>query len=407
MAAVEPVVLAEYEQVDVELPPSTVHAVAALAGSRLTISPTEQTGRWTVRAGSHVGTIAVDDFRLLIRPKVTGANFFHMLEAGGDALDVDPSLFDYAAVDDLVAAFATFYARLLERTLARGISRRYVAESDRLVAMRGRFDVRGQIALAGLPLPVACTFDEHTPDVPVSRVVRAAAERLLRVPRVVAGTRQLLGSLIGRLDDVGPLRFGDVERSSTLDRLDAHYGPVLRLARLVLSGSSITDAPATFGASSFLVDMNVLFEQYVEASLRRALRGRLDVVGQRTVRLDDAGSVRMRPDLLFSPSARGAHGVVYVGDAKYKLTSDGFGREADYYQLLAYLTALDVDEGVLVYCRHDGSAPPREVVVRHAGRRLMTYPLSLLGSPAAMDREVAELAEWIAGRSHTLASRRL
>jgi 5-methylcytosine-specific restriction enzyme subunit McrC len=55
-----------------------------------------------------------------------------------------------------------------------------------------------------------------------------------------------------------------------------------------------------------------------------------------------SGQVRMKPDLEFRRQGTTA----YVGDIKYKLTADARARNADYYQLLAYTTAMDLPEGV-------------------------------------------------------------
>lgn len=91
------------------------------------------------------------------------------------------------------------------------------------------------------------------------------------------------------------------------------------------------------------------------ARLRRAPRGRLEVLSQHSVPLDADRHASMRPDLVFRRGGR----PVFVADSKHKLTEDGDGRDRDYYQLLACCTALDLPEGLLVYCRHDGSAPPQ------------------------------------------------
>jgi hypothetical protein len=62
------------------------------------------------------------------------------------------------------------------------------------------------------------------------------------------------------------------------------------------------------------------------------------------------------PDLWFHHPSSGS--VTYVGDIKYKLTADAQARSTDYYRLLAYATALDLPEGVLIYCQTDGANLP-------------------------------------------------
>src|SRR5439155_23704977 len=130
----------------------------------------------------------------------------------------------------------------------------------------------------------------------------------------------------------------------------------------------------TAGAAVFLVDMNKVFEEFVESRLRRYLVGRLVVHGQWPDRLDVAGSVRIKPDLVFESVARE---TTYVADSKYKVTADGIGRETDYYQLLAYTAALNLREGLLIYCQHDGNALPQEIEVRHIGVQLRTWAVRL------------------------------
>ena len=63
--------------------------------------------------------------------------------------------------------------------------------------------------------------------------------------------------------------------------------------------------------------------------------------------------------------------------------------------MLAYTTALDLPEGVLIYCSAEGAQPDRVLEVVHTGKQLWTYPLHLAGSPAEVERNLATLATWI------------
>jgi 5-methylcytosine-specific restriction enzyme subunit McrC len=240
-------------------------------------------------------------------------------------------------------------------------------------------NIAAQQRLAGLALPIECRYDEYTGDIALNRILKGALTRLLRLPYVTVSTRQALQALDGRLAEAADVTTPQDLRSETVfTRLNDHTRPAERLARLVLSGSSILDAVGTAGAAVFLVDMNKVFEEFVEARLRHYLAGSLVVLGQWPDRLDAAGAVRIRPDLVFE-SHSGA--TVYVADSKYKVTANGYGREADYYQLLAYTTALNLREGLLIYCQHDGSDPPREVEARNSGTRLRTSAVRLAGTP--------------------------
>jgi 5-methylcytosine-specific restriction enzyme subunit McrC len=146
----------------------------------------------------------------------------------------------------------------------------------------------------------------------------------------------------------------------------------------------------------FLIAMNKAFEDFVTARLRRYLSAQLLVHPQRRSHLDTAGQVRIKPDLVFE---RRPGGIAYVADTKYKVTSDGLGREADYYQILAYATALNVPEGLLIYCQHDGTVPPRHVDVRNLGTRLATWAVHLAGTPGHIEEQLQALARHIASRA--------
>lgn len=105
--------------------------------------------------------------------------------------------------------------------------------------------------------------------------------------------------------------------------------------------------------------------------------------------------VGMKPDLEFVRDGR----TVYVGDTRYKLIDTAERKSGDYYQMLAYTTALKIDEGVLIYCRNTGGSREKAVTVRHTGDRLMTYALGLSGSAADISRELETLADWIVERA--------
>jgi 5-methylcytosine-specific restriction enzyme subunit McrC len=154
---------------------------------------------------------------------------------------------------------------------------------------------------------------------------------------------------------------------------------------MVLENETLRHAAGGSEASAFLIDMNKVFEDFVSERLARYLTGHLAVAAQRSLPLDTGGQVRIRPDLIFE-RARGQ--IVYVADIKYKVTDDGYGREADYYQILAYAATLGIPEGMLIYCQRDGAAPPRDVEVRILGTRLRTWMVDFSGSRTQVERQM-------------------
>jgi 5-methylcytosine-specific restriction enzyme subunit McrC len=381
--------LREWEIAEVELSTGGARLLAELAGTRLAVGVGREPGTWTIAATSHVGTFVTPELELLVRPKVPMHNLFQMLDVGLRHASFDSSTFAFGADRSLLAAIAQLYARSVERAIGSGLVRSYRPENDRLLALRGRIDVPALVRRPGLPAPVPCAFDEYTSDIFENRALKAALRHLLRVPGIRPTTRRSLNHTLARFEEVadGPVDVAAIDRL-VFNRLNRHYRAPLRLAQLILRNLSLIDRIGSTDASAFTVDMNVVFQDWVTDRLQRHLRGDLRVVAEPTEHLAMRRQIPMYPDLVFYAGER----LVYVADVKYKITGSGLARNSDYYQLLAYATALGLPEGVLIYCQVDGSTPEREVEVRRAGTRLRTYAMDLSGSPDNIETAAVELA---------------
>lgn len=383
-------VLSEYGSINLDL--SRDQAVSLQRTGYVEVVPA-QDGQWRVTASSYVGSLVVDGVELLIRPKINPENLFLLLEPGLPSSAWRKESSAYASTSDLLPSVVAFFAKTVETTLGRGVLRSYESRHEPLVALRSRLDVSQQFKRAGVLTPVSCSFDDFSEDIIENRVIRAALRLALRVPRVDPGERQRMMRQLVALEGVSdsPVDAETVD-SIYFTRLNQHYEPMLGLARLILSNLTLTDAGGSTSASSFMVDMNDLFQRFLTERLRRILRGSLDVVDEPIVHLGAGQQVTMRPDLEF----RDSNGMArYVGDIKYKWAEQAHGRSSDYYQLLAYTTALDLPEGVLVYCRRKDEIGRKTVTVKHAGKRLVLRSIDLTGPPEMVDREIATLASEI------------
>ena len=379
----------------------------------ISVATDREPGWWRVSTRQWVGGFSLGDLRVIVRPKIKPENLFFLLEVGLPPEAWQAEAIDYATNDELLPALVSFFARTAETTLARGLFHHYRHEEDDLLALRGRIDFVRQFRRGGVLVPMACSWDDFTADVDENRCLTAAIRLALRVPDVPHDDRRRLRRLLAALDGVA-----EPTASVALDRLDRiqytrlneHYRPALRLARLILANCTLQDQHGDTAASAFMLDMNQLFEDFVTSRLQRKLRGRLDVKAQSRPHLDVEKRVEIRPDLAFLQ-----HGeTIGVADLKYKLidgessaagTVGPLARHGDYYQLLAYTTALGLPEGTLIYCADvnenealerqtaNGSLSTSTITVRHAGTRLHTVAIDLSGSPRDIDAQIAALAE--------------
>ncbi|MEU6096198.1 restriction endonuclease [Streptomyces sp. NPDC047079] len=353
-------------------------------------------GRWSLRAGSKVGSVAVgvpgadETFIVRIVPKTPIARLFFLvgysLDPKGPWRDGEVEVAEHR---DLLPALAHAVERQVDQALRRGLLQGYRATEESALVVRGRIREAEQIRRRfGATLPVEVTYDEFTTDIAENRLLRAAVDRLLRLPGVPRDVRRRLLHQRARLADVAVVVRGQPLPEWWPTRLNARYHTALSLARVVLDNASAEHASGGLRIDGFLFDMNKLFEDFVTVALRETLSGsgrsaRL----QDAHHLDEAAAVRMRPDFVLY----GADGApVAVVDAKYKTEKRGGFPETDLYQMLAYCTALGLREGHLVYAK--GNASHAAHRVRHAGILIRQHALDLDQQPAGLLADIAAVA---------------
>ena len=347
-------------------------------------------GVYRLTSGSTVGAVEIDGLSVLIRPKIP---IPQLLSLACYASKFKPrrELFDFEEHVALPDVLALALASAADRAFSRGLLHGYRAEEEALYTVRGRIRFDEQIRRRfGVPLPVEVRYDEFTDDILENRLVKAAAHRLGGMRLRSREARRRLGRIAGMLDNVSLREFApNAVPDVRFGRLNEHYGEVVALSRLVLRHGAFESGRGQVRASGFLMDMNAVFQEFVTVALREALGVSERVFLEKSIRsLDEGGCVHLRPDLTWWRGGR----CVFVGDAKYKRIQHESVPNADLYQLLAYVTALDLSGGLLIYA--EGEAEPVTHEVRYSGKRLEVAALDLSG---ALD-DVLDRIGGLAGR---------
>ena len=385
------------EQLNVDMSFDQVDALRRVSGNALQITPGSRRDQWNLNANNYVGAIRVGDLSVLIRPKIPLENLFYMLSVGQSDIDFGSSLFGFEE-QDLMPALAGFYERLLASTLTRGVLRSYREFDETLIAIRGRIDVPAILHSGGMPAPVPCRFDELSIDIAENQILWTAAMAMANYPAVDPAVRRNLRRTVGVLDGVAGVDPRSIP-PVTLTRINRHYEPALRLAEVILGAGGIKDRIGGLEASTFLIDMNRLFERFVTTQLRRHLAGKLEVRDQVHTYLAMGQKISMYPDLVFYRKGES----VLVADIKYKLTDNGMASNGDYYQLLAYCQATGVGKGVLIYSDVEKDLTSSATVMKD-GPTLIVELADLRGDRVRVDETMARLA--LALNSHVEPSRR-
>ena len=349
---------------------SRVIAIEPVAGAR---------DRYNLRPGSVIGSAEVGELSVLIKPKIDIRQVLALAcyAIGNGTVQFQAEDFGFHQEDPLHDFLAIALAFQARKAFARGLLHGYRTEEEALHTVRGRIRFDDQLRHRfGVPLPVEVRYDEFTADVLANRLVKAATYRLSRTPLRSARARRDLGWVAATLEGVSSCEFrpNDVP-SVRYDRLNEHYRGVVELSRLILRHGAFESARGTVRASGFLMDMNVVFQEFVTQALRDELRVPPTAFREKYIdSLDRGNRIRLRPDLTWWEGGR----CVFVGDAKYKRIVDDRVPNADLYQLLAYSIAEGLPGGMLIYAEDE--AEPREYVIRHAEKRLEVAALDLSGT---------------------------
>jgi 5-methylcytosine-specific restriction enzyme subunit McrC len=236
-------------------------------------------GHRRLRAQQVVGILATPGATLEILPKIDGlddratrhclvhmlAKVFDLRVAGGNLTDVG------AQKHDLLEVIIRLFCDSLIDAARRGLPPRYVPmEADR-TSLRGRLDVARQFTvLAATPQKLACRYEELSANIALNQIMRAAVLRVRTLARASENQRRLteLSFVFADIALIDPSRL-PWDRV-VLDRTNAEWNTLLRLAKLLLDERFQTTSSGRTTGYALLFEMNTLFEEYIGRTVRRA-----------------------------------------------------------------------------------------------------------------------------------------
>ena len=361
----------------------------------LTIEPASgMDDTYRLTPGSTIGALELNRLSVSISPKLPVPRALFLASYAMGAFKLRDERFDFDSAKSLVEVLALALAVAARGAFANGLLHGYLTEEVSLHTVRGQIRTAEQVRRRfGVLIPLEVRYDEFTDDITANRLVKAAVARLGRMRIRSQRARASLRWVGAMLENVTLVEFpSNAVPDIAFDQLNQHYREVVALSRLVLRSASFEIGRGGTRAPGFLMDMNVVFQDFVTQALQNALR-----VTERTFRrddhvprvtLDEAGQVLLKPDFSWWDGRK----CTFVGDAKYKRVAENERvPSADLYQLLAYATALDLPGGLLVYAQ--GEAEPATHRVRHAGKRLEIFALDLSGTIDVLLARIDDLAE--------------
>ena len=372
----------------------------------LKIEPAQgKDGTYQITPSSVVGAIEIGDLSVLIQPKIGIPKLLSLAcYATGAYESYERKPFDFEEETETPPdALAIALAAAARIAFSRGLLHGYQTEEEALQTVRGRIRFEDQMRNRfGITLPVEVRYDEFTDDILENQLIKAAVMRLGRMRLRSLRARRGLGWIAAMLENISHVEFPPQQVPQvSFTRLNEYYRAVVVLSRLILKHRAFESHRGTIRASGFLMDMNIVFQDFVTVALReelgiseRVFCSDNQLKGQRLIYLDEKRNVKIEPDLTWWDGG----GCVFVGDAKYKV-ADQSVPNSDLYQLLAYVSALDLPGGMLIYAK--GESEPVTHQVRHSRKQLEIAALDLSGSLDEILNRVKDIADRVRAMCQT------
>ncbi len=274
-----------------------------------------------------------------------------------------------APLSELLVAL---FARELHARLFQGLVYDYQTRREHLPVLRGKLLVGRQLSSGAAHRGrFLVEYDEYTTDTLLNRTLKAACGQALPLAQTTQ-TEQLLRRCQMALRSAGDVPPETLRRTSlVLDRRHERFAIAFGLARLLLLQRGVAPQVGETRSFSLLFDMNMVFERFVAALMRRYVlpalpnlrlhhhaRHRWKYLLESTAQ-SDKGILRLEPDMLLTRGDMGSE--LLTLDTKWKrLDMSGHKRgtaREDLYQLYAYAQRYQCLHNVLLYPYTTSSSP--------------------------------------------------
>ncbi len=334
-----------------KLSPADQRLASALASTSAPLQVDQLLTGLRVHATSWVGVVQFEGLELRVIPKLVGEELgvLAMLDyaRGYRAVQRNDGLRSLKAEgSNFIDLIAWLLADECERIMRGGLLQDYVSRDEALPILRGRLRLLDQMRYRhGWVTPLECSYDDLLTDVTENRWLGAGLTVALRVCRHEV-VRRRVAILHGLFDEACRVSSFDLGDLGTFEyhRRNEHYRAGHGWARLLLEGMAVSDlyAPGPSHSFAFLIDMDVVFEQFVTQLLRDEFAGsdvrvRAQVQDSSLIFNDRTGRpyASLRPDVVLEREVAGVVRRLPV-DAKYKLYDQRKVDGGDLYQTLLY-----------------------------------------------------------------------
>ena len=235
----------------------------------------------------------------------------------------------------LLEIFISMFLEELTLLVRKGIRSDYLAQEENLHFLKGKLKIAQQIKQNAIHKErFFVEYEEFSSDRVENRLIKTTLEFLYKKSKLNKN-QQRIREFLFVFDDVSSSKNIENDfKSVKLDRQMKEYEQILLWSKTFLLGNSFSPHSGKDIALALLFDMNLLFESYVGAYLKK--KG-LDVRAQDKGKylVEQPNRYALRPDFVLNKDTENE----IVADTKYKNIKEQKDiSQADMYQLYAYGT---------------------------------------------------------------------
>lgn len=304
-------------------------------------------GRNTITAKSFVGYIVISDNVISIRPKVQNENLIYMLTYLFQIPPGDTVLMTSDTDNPILDIIAMVLINRTKQLIKKGMFRGYIKRKESITGLKGKLPLSRNLFYTD---KLYCEFDELSYSVYVNIILKSTLRLLLsmRMSQIVKEEAKTLIMIMSEIDDIeiDEKLFSRVYYS----QLNLHYKPLIDFCYLIYRSINIKNSAGMIQFSSFIIDMNVIFEEFVRSYLQKMLCG-YDVK-RRSIK-NWAFSTRqellpdIQPDIVIAGKL-----VIDVKYYRNLLTDHGKLNSSNLYQIMTYMNVMNLP-GLLIYPYND------------------------------------------------------
>ncbi|ACB84392.1 McrC family protein [Natranaerobius thermophilus] len=335
---------------------------------------------YIICSNSYVGVYDLDDFKIVVEPKIDTANVFKMLSYSYDLIFWHDEKAQFANIQELLDYLVLVFCNQVNRLIKKGLHADYVLVNDKLSYAKGRMNVRELVEKPWEKHKIDCYYDNYQVDILENQIIKFTIDLLKRyiqnnwIRRSLLNTNRYFDSVSLR-----PITVEDIDQVQ-YTTLNKHYKHIHNFCKMFLELMGINEQIGETLFNQFHLEMNNLYEKYVGKLLKEELPNNYCVILQDKLHLDEYDQISIRPDIVIYNDVK----PYLVIDTKYKGSKDITNN--DIYQMAAYMSKTKTD-GVLLYPAQE--VAETEYIINGRSLNIKTIDLQNL------DDGAKDLINWI------------